>query len=635
MTKGSRRWTRSLTTSPDVVTNLRLVVLALLCLETLSGLYDDAVDPDLVVSLGILVHAALALAAGAALLFRYHRSGVCLFVLAILLAGFTRPIGVDFFVVQIFAFVVGLRARGRIAVMGMIGGIALSMAYGVRSELLSAGEGWFTGLFLLIFSFCGGLAGLGVRVVLGAVERALLRARELQVEAVRIRRRERRRLAADLQLVLEQGLSELQLLTMPVLDAKVIQLRHVLVQVDEVSRRLLVQTRILLDALRVREVVEESAASVGVNKGRRLGFGRIRWVGGAMCLLIATATPVLSGASVVSSWVAVLAWASAALAFRRPTLGALSAGVCLIGVAIVIAAGATPGRWDLMATVVLCVVISANFPKRIGALILTGLPFLAFIGFMSPNGYSHAMAHTYLGVLALLLGWSWQHLRAQHSAATTELLRSTAERDGVLDQERESLARELHDVVAHQLSLTSMMIMASSASTEPNELREVVARLHSNTASARSELETLLDGLQRETPGTGPQVTPTRMASNLAKRLEQGGFQVQMHIDPASDELETLQMITVVRVMQESTTNILRYSSSGAACEFMVRVDQSTIMAEVASEMNNAPRRSPLSSGWGLRGLRERTDLLGGSFYGGPRHGKWVVAIELPHHQLV
>lgn len=634
MSSAARQRLRWLPSSSDVVTNLRLVVFGMFCLETISEVYDYAVNPNVDVSLLIVAQAASALAAAAALLWRAHVLGMCFFVLTFFLAAIDGPNGIEFLVLVLLFFLIGVRARGRTAVIGATGGALLSVSFGLRTEQYLPGQGWSTGLLLVAFMLIGGLAGLVVRIALRAIDRVLLRTRELEVEAVLIRRQERRRLSTDLQLALDDGLSELERLTLPVSDATVPRLRNVLAQVDEMSRQLLVQTRVLLEALRPTEALAELAAPRVVHSA---SWPALRWVWralGAVCVIIAILMAALADASTISTWVAVLAWSAAALAFWRPVVGVFCAAACLAVVVITIIMGGTPGQWDALATAVLCVVVSVNFPKRIGALILSGAPFLIFVGFFEPDDSTHALLHAYVGALALLIGWSWQYLKARQSEATSDLLRSTGQRDHVVDEEREALARELHDVVAHQLSITSMMIMASSAATERGALQEVIMRLHANTASAQSELETLVAGLKLEASQTGPQVTPTRMASTLAKRLDEQGFRPHMDIDPSSDELEPVQMITVVRVLQEATTNILRYAAPGTACDFTVRVCPSEITLVIASELSSTSRHSSLSSGRGLRGLRERTDLLGGSFESGPDHGRWLVSMQLPHFQV-
>ncbi|MDO5735074.1 MAG: histidine kinase [Propionibacteriaceae bacterium] len=631
MTSVDRQRPRWLLTSPDVVANLRWVIFGMLCLEAISGFYDYAVDPDLGVDLVFLAQSASALAAGAALLWRAHLLGLCFFVLMVVLTAINDPIGIDLLVLVLLFFLIGLRAGPRLAIIGVVGGVLLSTAFGIRNEYYLPGEGWQAGPLLSAFCFTGGLAGLLVRMALRAVERALRRARELEVETVLIRRQERRRLSADLQLVLDEGLSELERMTAAANDATVPQLLEVLKRVDAMSRQLMAQTHALLEALRPTKPLADAKAPTVANRPA------LRWVrrsAAAVCLTLAVLIAVVSEGSTVSTWVAVLAWSSAALAFWRPVVGIFGAASCLAVVVITIMVGGAPGRWDVIATAVLCMVISVHFPRWIGALVVSGIPFLLFVALVEPDDSLHAPTHIYAGAVALLIGWSWQYLQARQSEATSEFLRSSEQRDHVVDQERESLARELHDVVAHQLSIVSMMIMACSATTERGALREVVMRLHDNTASAQSELDALVAGLKVEASRTGRHVTPTRMAFNLAKRLDEQGFHAQMHIDPASDELEPVQMITVVRVMQEATTNILRYAAPGASCDFMVTVGPFTITAEVESELSSTPRRSPLSSGRGLRGLRERTDLLGGSFESGPRHGRWVVSMQLPHHQV-
>jgi signal transduction histidine kinase len=197
------------------------------------------------------------------------------------------------------------------------------------------------------------------------------------------------------------------------------------------------------------------------------------------------------------------------------------------------------------------------------------------------------------------------------------------------------VARELHDVVAHQLSVTTMLVMATSLSEDREVLAATLEKVRRSTQAARHELGALLEAMRG--PGatgqvtSGPMVTPGAEALALASRLAEHGHRAVLDVDPAAEGLDVTTQRTLTRVMQEATTNILRYAPPGSVCHYTLAVQDGGVRLSVVSPRTaGGERRSDLSLGWGLRGIRERVELTGGTFSAGPDRDHWVLDVSLP-----
>lgn len=171
-------------------------------------------------------------------------------------------------------------------------------------------------------------------------------------------------------------------------------------------------------------------------------------------------------------------------------------------------------------------------------------------------------------------------------------------------EERGSVARELHDVVAHSLSVIAMRVLATSLSTDSVRLAGTVDQVRGSVEAAGQEL------------------------------IENGHHPV-LDVDPGADALDPTTQRTLSRILTEAATNILRYAPAGSGWHITLGLDGADATLRVVSPLWGSPaaesgRRSDLSLGWGLRGTRERVELTRGTFSAGPEHGQWVLAVSLP-----
>lgn len=223
--------------------------------------------------------------------------------------------------------------------------------------------------------------------------------------------------------------------------------------------------------------------------------------------------------------------------------------------------------------------------------------------------------------------------------------------------ERQALARELHDVVAHQLTLITMQITGRWRSRRPEELVQTLAVIDDAARAALGELRVLLEVLRDDRPNDGPVpagLEPTgppggssirELVERLGERLDDLGFRVRRaEVSGAADRLPVTVMTTCARIFQESVTNIIKHAPSAAGCELSMVITDDRVRITVRNELRRPEReereraadrerrdgRSPVAGGYGLQGMRERVAMLRGTSSVGARDGSWVVLAELP-----
>lgn len=192
-----------------------------------------------------------------------------------------------------------------------------------------------------------------------------------------------------------------------------------------------------------------------------------------------------------------------------------------------------------------------------------------------------------------------------------------------LDEERRSIARELHDVVAHRVSLMTVQAGAAQAVVDKDRERAVQAMTAVEDAgrAALDELRHLLDVLGPQ-PGDQPR-KPAASLVDLARVREQmveAGLDVTITVDDLVGTIPTRVDLSAFRIVQESLTNTLRHAGPGARATVRITVDGDELQIEVTDDGSGGSSWSG-GSGRGLAGMRERAELLGGRFAAGSIEG--------------
>lgn len=244
-----------------------------------------------------------------------------------------------------------------------------------------------------------------------------------------------------------------------------------------------------------------------------------------------------------------------------------------------------------------------------------------------------------LPCLCGLVGLAVHHFSGARAAQLAELERLGVEHAHARAQERHQLAGELHDIVAHQLSLISLQVMAQRGASDETVLRDTVGQVAAITAGARADLTTLVTVMRAHHEGAAADraeaqqatwLTPSLAVDGVAATLREAGHPVEATVSASVDACDPTLAKTVSRILRESTTNILRYAPAGSPCTLAVTDRDSVVEMTVSSILPDAPPSSPLSTGFGLLGLEERVTLTGGTFSAGPDGHHWVVRVRLP-----
>ncbi|MFF0467734.1 sensor histidine kinase [Micromonospora zamorensis] len=240
-----------------------------------------------------------------------------------------------------------------------------------------------------------------------------------------------------------------------------------------------------------------------------------------------------------------------------------------------------------------------------------------------------------LGALAIVGDLIRRNRLSRHAlAAQTEQSEREQERRAVLE-ERTRIAREMHDVVAHHMSL-----IAVQAETAPYRLTDVpapaAAEFVAIAASARdalTDMRRLLGVLRSES--SGPQTAPQPDLADLDAMVDaarRAGLPVTLDAGPVHDgQVPAPVGLAAYRIVQEGLANAARHAV-GAAVRVTVRAGRSGLEVRVENSPADARPTADGGPGHGLTGMRERATSLGGTFTAGPLpDGGYAVAAELPY----
>jgi signal transduction histidine kinase len=231
------------------------------------------------------------------------------------------------------------------------------------------------------------------------------------------------------------------------------------------------------------------------------------------------------------------------------------------------------------------------------------------------------------------LGWLLLVLAAAEMAMAGRQRRQAAERSRAEEarrragEERMRIARELHDVLAHNISLINVQagVALHLMDEQPGQSRSALAAIKQASNDALGELRSVLDVLRQ-----GDEAPPRTPASGLAhlERLVAGaeatGLQVRTRVEGTPRPLPAGTDLAAYRIVQESLTNVTRHAGPASATVLIAYGD--TDLTVQVDDDGRGPAAtgntgSAKGNGNGIRGMRERVAALGGELATGPRPG--------------
>lgn len=353
----------------------------------------------------------------------------------------------------------------------------------------------------------------------------------------------------------------------------------------------------------------------------------------AVAVLEALLRPGLAGRAV---WAAVAVALAPTLLLRRtrPLLAvAIAFPACLLAGLL---PHVDPNGPDVMAFVLLLVYSLFRWGSG-GAAVLGAGVVLAKIGasvLLGQLGTGDALAGLVVLSAVVALGVA---LRYRARARLREL-------DQAKLLERERLARDLHDTVAHHVSAMAIRAQAGLATvdTNPEAAREALRVIEAEASRALTEMRAMVRLLRDGEPA---QLAPSPRIDDLTRLAtapRAGGADGQPGGDPAGPVVDVAisgevggvaapVQAAVYRLAQESVTNARRHARHATRIEVRVAVDRTAVSLRVSDDGEPGPVRPARADGYGLRGMIERAGLLGGVCEAGPAPGRgWTVTAVLP-----
>jgi signal transduction histidine kinase len=226
--------------------------------------------------------------------------------------------------------------------------------------------------------------------------------------------------------------------------------------------------------------------------------------------------------------------------------------------------------------------------------------------------------------------------RLEERTAELEQAREELARRAVVE-ERLRLARELHDVVAHAMSVIAVQsgVGAHVASTKPEEVGKALAAIEATSRAALTELRRLL-GVLRHDNEPQASLTPVPGLANLDSLLAElgkAGLAVRLWVEGTPLQLPAGVDLSAYRIVQEALTNVVKHAGPARAQVVVGYRDQEVTVEVIDDGRGAVPPAGDgrVGTGHGLIGMRERVAAFGGDLQVGPRPGGgFRVAARLP-----
>ncbi|MGQ4726924.1 sensor histidine kinase [Streptomyces sp. Ju416(a)] len=293
------------------------------------------------------------------------------------------------------------------------------------------------------------------------------------------------------------------------------------------------------------------------------------------------------------------------------------------------------GLWGpsaFLAQVVVLVVVAARTRPRTAAWMWL---LTLFFGMLLEGGDPSITAPVVtLSAFALLVVAVVQIRRDAEREVTVQRTVTAVERDRrTLLEERTTIARELHDVVAHHMSVVAIQAEAAPYRVEnpPPELEQAFVTIRENAVAALTELRRVLGVVRAEDYEAPDAPQPTLAAlDGLLDNVRETGLETEKVITGAVRELPQGVELSAYRIVQEALSNSLRHAPGASA-----RVELGYVLGGLGLRVVNGPARGLVKpspgAGHGITGMRERVAMLNGEMTAGTTaDGGYEVAVFLP-----
>ena len=197
--------------------------------------------------------------------------------------------------------------------------------------------------------------------------------------------------------------------------------------------------------------------------------------------------------------------------------------------------------------------------------------------------------------------------------------------------ERQRIAREIHDVIAHSLAVTMLHLTGArlALQRDPKEAEAALLEAERLGRESLAEIRRTVGVLAPEGTGTAAPMPTAADIQRLVREFEAAGLEVEFQLtgDPAS--LTPATGLALYRVAQESLSNVVRHAP-GSPTSMALLIGPDVVRLHVRNRLAEVTAPASADGGLGVRGMNERVTLLGGVLRAGRDGNGWCVAVELP-----
>ncbi|MBT1636286.1 sensor histidine kinase [Clavibacter michiganensis] len=241
-----------------------------------------------------------------------------------------------------------------------------------------------------------------------------------------------------------------------------------------------------------------------------------------------------------------------------------------------------------------------------------------------------------IGVLASLVGWTLRSSLRRERGLAVDLEDLERIRATELESERQRIADELHDIIAHDVTLVAMHVRVLERVDDPGTRAQSIVAIRDSADQALADIRRVLRVVRDGRPavdGEDPESAGDTLAGTVEavrRDLEALGARVSMGSLEGIEVSSAIER-TLVRFLREAATNVAKHSASLPDVQVEFVRGTTDVTVSVTSSLPFRSAASPIpSSGYGIHRMRERVTLLGGDLDARAVDGSWVLSARLP-----
>jgi signal transduction histidine kinase len=293
------------------------------------------------------------------------------------------------------------------------------------------------------------------------------------------------------------------------------------------------------------------------------------------------------------------------------------------------------GSWVSNLSLIVAFFVVATSGRRRQAWVVIVVGYVCSV-WLAPLAYGNPTASVQFALLlfgwlvALMISAEIVRLRRERAAQTRAASRLQARHKA--SSERLRMARDLHDVIGHTISLINVQaaVGLDLIDTQPDQARVALAAIKDVSRDALGELRTMLDALRENDEGAPRAPTPgLARLPELVELTRAAGLEVSTEVTGQDRPLPAAVDLAAYRIIQESLTNAARHSRA-AAVTIGLGYEPDSLHIEVRDDGDARPAATRPTPGSGILGMRERATALGGSLEAGPSPTGFTVTARLP-----